>query len=119
MAEKLVLAGKMPRGTFLVRKREGGEFALTINDSKEDSLEVVEHIRCNNYVFFSSNFQVKHYKIRPLDNGSGFFITTRKVFATVRDLIIYYSSLKLQQILLCIIVKSKNVQKSPAVCAVV
>ncbi|KAL3102973.1 hypothetical protein niasHT_025881 [Heterodera trifolii] len=73
MAEKLVLAGKMPRGTFLVRKREGGEFALTINDSKEDSLEV------------------KHYKIRPLDNGSGFFITARKTFATVRDLIEYYS----------------------------
>jgi hypothetical protein len=44
MAEKLVLAGKMPRGTFLVRKREGGEFALTINDSKEDSLEVADHL---------------------------------------------------------------------------
>uniref|UniRef100_A0A914H770 Tyrosine-protein kinase n=1 Tax=Globodera rostochiensis TaxID=31243 RepID=A0A914H770_GLORO len=73
MAEKLVLAGKMPRGTFLVRKREGGEFALTINDSKEDSLEV------------------KHYKIRPLDNGSGFFIATRKRFHSVRDLIAYYS----------------------------
>lgn len=73
MAEKLVLAGKMPRGTFLVRKREGGEFALTINDSKEDSLEV------------------KHYKIRPLDNGSGFFITTRKVFQSVRELISYYT----------------------------
>jgi len=36
----LVLAGKMPRGTFLVRKREGGEYALTINDLKDDSLDV-------------------------------------------------------------------------------
>uniref|UniRef100_A0A915N5C3 Tyrosine-protein kinase n=1 Tax=Meloidogyne javanica TaxID=6303 RepID=A0A915N5C3_MELJA len=72
-AEKLVLAGKMPRGTFLVRKREGGEYALTINDLKDDSLDV------------------KHYKIRPLDNASGFYITTRKVFPTVRDLIFYYS----------------------------
>nr|CAD2192053.1 unnamed protein product [Meloidogyne enterolobii] len=72
-AEDLVLAAEMPRGTFLVRKREGGEYALTINDLKYDSLDV------------------KHYKIRPLDNASGFYITTHKVFPTVRDLILYYS----------------------------
>jgi hypothetical protein len=41
-----------------VRKRENGgggcEYALTINDSSEEL------------------FEVKHYKIRPLDNGTGF-----------------------------------------------
>jgi len=89
----LVLAGKMPRGTFLVRKREGGEYALTINDLKDDSLDVNKNFLFN--FNREKNFfpKVKHYKIRPLDNASGFYITTRKVFPTVRDLIFYYSSL--------------------------
>jgi hypothetical protein len=92
MAEKLVLAGKMPRGTFLVRKREGGEFALTINDSKENSLEVGRP-KIKKALGFTLQIQVKHYKIRPLDNSSGFFITTRKVFSSVKDLISYYMSM--------------------------
>ena len=88
----MVLAGKMPRGTFLVRKREGGEYALTINDLKDDSLDVRDFF---SELFLTKNSfsKVKHYKIRPLDNASGFYITTRKVFPTVRDLIFYYSSL--------------------------
>ena len=41
----------MPRGTFLVRKRDGGEYALTINDLKDDSLDVNK-----NFVFiFNKN----------------------------------------------------------------
>lgn len=79
LAEKLVSSYGLPRGTFLIRKREvADEFALTINDSRDDE-----------------NFNVKHYKIRPLDGGSGYYITTRKVFATIRDLVSYYSGLLL------------------------
>ncbi|CAD5209221.1 unnamed protein product [Bursaphelenchus xylophilus] len=74
LAEKLVTAQNMPRGTFLVRKRDSGnEYALTINDSREDRVEV------------------KHYKIRPFD-GTGYYITTRKVFPTIRDLVQYYTA---------------------------
>uniref|UniRef100_A0A914IB21 SH2 domain-containing protein n=1 Tax=Globodera rostochiensis TaxID=31243 RepID=A0A914IB21_GLORO len=76
LAEKLVLAdGKMPRGTFLIRKRakEGLELALTLNDSN------------------GSELSVKHYKIHALADGSGFFITPRRTFPTVQSLIAYYS----------------------------
>lgn len=74
-AEKLVFANNLPRGTFLVRKRDlNNEYALTINDCHGGSIEV------------------KHYKIRPMDGGNGFFITTKKIFPTIRDLVHYYSS---------------------------
>uniref|UniRef100_A0A915EB30 Tyrosine-protein kinase n=1 Tax=Ditylenchus dipsaci TaxID=166011 RepID=A0A915EB30_9BILA len=74
LAEKLVFASNLPRGTFLIRKREpSNEYALTINDSKGNS------------------YEVKHYKIRPLDGGNGFYITTRKIFSNIRDLVAYYS----------------------------
>ncbi|KAI3416026.1 hypothetical protein GPALN_005582 [Globodera pallida] len=76
LAEKLVLAdGKMPRGTFLVRKRakEGSELALTLNDSN------------------GAELSVKHYKIHALADGSGFFITPRRTFPTVQSLIAHYS----------------------------
>jgi serine/threonine protein kinase len=33
---------------------------------------------------------VKHYKIKTLDNG-GFFVTTRKTFTTLQELVAYYS----------------------------
>lgn len=33
---------------------------------------------------------VKHYKIKTLDNG-GYFVTTRKTFATLQELVAYYS----------------------------
>jgi len=49
----LVLAAEMPRGTFLVRKREGGEYALTINDLKYDSLDVRD--------FFQNFFLTKKF----------------------------------------------------------
>lgn len=76
LAEKLVCAKNFPRGTFLIRKREmPNEYALTINDSRTEG-----------------SMEVKHYKIRPLDGGNGFFITTKKVFPTIRDLVYCYSS---------------------------
>ncbi|KAI6218060.1 Tyrosine-protein kinase [Aphelenchoides besseyi] len=75
LAEKLVSASGLPRGTFLVRQRDSGhEYALTINDSSHPG-----------------NFDVKHYKIRPLDANGGYYITTKKVFNSIRELIHYYS----------------------------
>ncbi len=76
-AEKLVLAPNLPRGTFLVRKRSDAgesEYALTIKDARDSECEV------------------KHYKIRPLDESAGFYITAKKIFPTIRDLVDYYSS---------------------------
>lgn len=79
LAEKLVSAHGFPRGTFLVRKRDSGqEYALTINDSETGNSN-------GNVV------DVKHYKIRPLDGNGGYYITTRKVFNSIRELIDYYS----------------------------
>lgn len=79
LAEKLVSANGFPRGTFLVRKRDSGqEYALTINDSETGNSN-------GNVV------DVKHYKIRPLDGNGGYYITTRKVFNSIRELIDYYS----------------------------
>jgi len=34
---------------------------------------------------------VKHYKIKRLDDG-GFYITTRRTFASIKALVEYYSS---------------------------
>lgn len=77
MAEKLVSAANLPRGTFLVRRRDiENEYALTINDSENTRLY---------------GFNVKHYKIKPLDGNVGFYITTRKIFPTIKDLIRFYS----------------------------
>jgi hypothetical protein len=53
----------------------GHEYALTINDSENNGPGVID---------------VKHYKIRALDQG-GYYITTKKVFNSIRELIDYYS----------------------------
>ncbi|VDP07135.1 unnamed protein product [Soboliphyme baturini] len=75
VAEKLVMNPGLLRGTFLIRERETecSEYALTIRDKDEEKGE-----------------NVKHYKIKRLENG-GFFITTRRTFATLQDLVKYYS----------------------------
>ncbi|VDN37679.1 unnamed protein product [Cylicostephanus goldi] len=75
-AERLVSANNLPKGTFLIREREadGREFALTIRDSDD--------IR-----------SVKHYKIKRLDHDQGFFITTRRTFRTLQELVAYYSEM--------------------------
>ncbi|KHN84879.1 Tyrosine-protein kinase Fyn [Toxocara canis] len=75
-AERLVLASNLPKGTFLIREREADtrEYALTIRDSDDQR-----------------GGTVKHYKIRRLDGDAGFFITARRTFATLRDLVSYYS----------------------------
>uniref|UniRef100_A0A914E150 Tyrosine-protein kinase n=1 Tax=Acrobeloides nanus TaxID=290746 RepID=A0A914E150_9BILA len=76
MAEKLVSAANLPRGTFLVRKRDcENEYALTINDSENSRA-----YGCN----------VKHYKIKPLDGNLGYYITTRKIFNSIKELVRFY-----------------------------
>lgn len=32
---------------------------------------------------------MKHYKVKAMDNG-GFFVTTKKTFATLQELVSYY-----------------------------
>ncbi|CAI4225789.1 unnamed protein product [Auanema sp. JU1783] len=78
-AERLVLANNLPKGTFLIREREadGREFALTIRDSEDNR----------------NGGTVKHYKIKRLDHDQGFFITTRRTFKTLHELVAYYSEM--------------------------
>ncbi|XP_004345109.1 protein tyrosine kinase src [Capsaspora owczarzaki ATCC 30864] len=56
-------------GTFLLRESESkpGDYSLSVNDGE----------------------QVKHYRIRILDNG-GYFITGRSTFATLDELVEHY-----------------------------
>ncbi|GMR53684.1 hypothetical protein PMAYCL1PPCAC_23879, partial [Pristionchus mayeri] len=77
-AERLVLANNLPRGTFLIREREADqrEFALTIRDSEDGRLP-----------------SVKHYKIKRLDYEGGFYITTRRTFKNLKELVAYYSEM--------------------------
>ncbi|CAB3408663.1 unnamed protein product [Caenorhabditis bovis] len=79
-AERLVLSSNLPKGTFLIREREadGREFALTIRDSDDTR---------------GGGGSVKHYKIKRLDNDHGFFITTRRTFRTLQELVRYYSDM--------------------------
>ena len=65
------------RGTFLVRESEQnpGGFALSIKDWDNERA-----------------YHVKHYKIKPLDNNRGFYITTRQTFASLQELVKGYQS---------------------------
>ncbi len=74
-AEECLMAHTNPRGTFLIRESEQnpGGFALSIKDWDQER-----------------NFHVKHYKIKPLDNNRGYYITTRQTFATLQDLVTGY-----------------------------
>ena len=35
---------------------------------------------------------MKHYKVKPLDNNRGYYITTRQTFNTLEDLVAGYST---------------------------
>ncbi|XP_043921169.1 tyrosine-protein kinase Yes [Protopterus annectens] len=74
-AERLLLHPGNQRGTFLVRESETtkGAYSLSIRDWDE--------VRADN---------VKHYKIRKLDNG-GYYITTRAQFETLPKLVKHYT----------------------------
>ncbi|KAI6218058.1 Tyrosine-protein kinase [Aphelenchoides besseyi] len=75
-AERLVLSSKMPSGTFLIRERDSvpKEYALTVRDNNDTTVP-----------------SVKHYRIKLLDNGNGFYITSRSKFSTLKQLVKYYS----------------------------
>lgn len=74
-AEKLLLLEENPRGTFLVRYSEHNPngFSLSVKDWEE-----------------SRGYHVKHYKIKPLDNG-GYYIATNQTFTTLQALVAAYS----------------------------
>lgn len=74
-AEKQLLLTGNPRGTFLVRESETcpGQYSLSVRDWDEQ--------RGDN---------VKHYKIRELDNGRGCYITTRITFMSMEELVRHY-----------------------------
>ena len=81
-AEKLLLSKENARGTFLVRHSEHNldGYSLSVKDWEE-----------------TRGYHVKHYKIKPLDNG-GYFIATNQIFTTLQALVLAYSSECLKQI---------------------
>uniref|UniRef100_A0A6J0V0S4 Tyrosine-protein kinase n=1 Tax=Pogona vitticeps TaxID=103695 RepID=A0A6J0V0S4_9SAUR len=70
-AEKQLLYPDNQEGAFLIRESESqrGEFSLSVWDGDA----------------------VKHYRIRRKDSG-GFFVTSRKAFPTLNELVKHYSS---------------------------
>jgi len=73
----MLLSEENPRGTFLIRNSEQnpGSFSLSVKDWEQDK-----------------SYHIKHYKIRPLEDGS-YYITTRIVFQSLRELVQSYSSM--------------------------
>jgi hypothetical protein len=82
-AEKLLLSEENARGTYLVRRSEHNPdgYSLSVKDWEE-----------------TRGYHVKHYKIKPLDNG-GYYIATNQVFSTLQALVSAYSSECLKQII--------------------
>lgn len=75
-ADKLLLAEENPRGTFLVRPSEHNPngFSLSVKDWED-----------------GRGYHVKHYRIKPLDNG-GYYIATNQTFPSLQALVMAYSS---------------------------
>lgn len=75
-ADKLLLAEENPRGTFLVRPSEHNPngYSLSVKDWED-----------------GRGYHVKHYRIKPLDNG-GFYIATNQTFPSLQALVMAYSS---------------------------
>lgn len=75
-ADKLLLADENPRGTFLVRPSEHNPngYSLSVKDWED-----------------GRGYHVKHYKIKPLDNG-GYYIATNQTFPSLPALVLAYSS---------------------------
>lgn len=72
----MLLVDENPRGTFLVRPSEHNPrgYSLSVKDWED-----------------GRGHHVKHYKIKPLDNG-GFFIATNQTFPSLPALVMAYSS---------------------------
>lgn len=82
----MLLADENTRGTFLIRNSEHNPngFSLSVKDWDENR-----------------GYHVKHYKIKPLDNG-GYYIATNQTFATLPALVLAYTSMffNLQSVLI-------------------
>ena len=76
-AEEYLMGHINARGTFLIRESEQnpGGFALSIKDWEQER-----------------SYHVKHYKIKPLDNNRGYYITTRQTFLTLQELVKGYQT---------------------------
>lgn len=75
-ADKLLLAEDNPRGTFLVRPSEHNPngYSLSVKDWEE-----------------TRGYHVKHYKIKPMDNGN-YYIATNQIFPSLQALVMAYTS---------------------------
>ncbi|XP_072270360.1 tyrosine-protein kinase HCK [Pyxicephalus adspersus] len=75
-AERQLLSAENQTGAFMIRDSETmkGTYSLSVRDYNPQAGNVV-----------------KHYKIRTLDNG-GFFISPRKTFKTLQDLVSHYQN---------------------------
>jgi uncharacterized protein YgiM (DUF1202 family) len=76
-AEKMVLSSNLCVGTYLIRERDAinGQYALTVKH-KEGSMS-----NC-----------VKHYLIQQVGNNDCFYITSKKKFQSLKQLVWYYST---------------------------
>ncbi|CAL8083876.1 unnamed protein product [Calicophoron daubneyi] len=75
-ADRKLLRVGNPKGAYLIRpSSEAQNYALSVRHYDSDK---------NMWV-------VKHYRIRMLDNGAGFYISNRITFPNIQDLIDYYS----------------------------
>jgi len=76
-AEEYLMTHLNSRGVFLIRESEQnpGGFALSIKDWDQER-----------------SYHVKHYKIKPLDNNRGFYITTRQTFNSLQELVKGYQT---------------------------
>jgi hypothetical protein len=74
-ADKQLMLQGNPRGTFLIRNsQDKASYALSVRDFNETTREVT----------------IKHYRIRKLDNGGGVFISPKKIFADLLQLVDHY-----------------------------
>ncbi|KAG9510491.1 Tyrosine-protein kinase Src42A, partial [Fragariocoptes setiger] len=74
-AERKLLSPENGHGSFLIRKSESrkNEYSLSVRDVNDEKQPV------------------KHYRIRPLDQGRGFYISRKCTFDTLKSLVQHYS----------------------------
>ncbi|XP_074642809.1 tyrosine-protein kinase yes-like isoform X2 [Tubulanus polymorphus] len=79
-ADKSLLLPGNPDGTYIIRpSADDGFYALSVRSYHE-----AKHI-----------WIVRHFKIRPLDGGQGYFISPKKTFGTITELTNFYSANKI------------------------
>lgn len=72
-AEKLLLENGLPNGTYLVRERDQGDFALSIRYKNPETCKV----------------EIRHYKIRK-NNDNRYCISPKNIFNSLHELIERY-----------------------------